>query len=598
MTACAESRLGLGQVWALHFASSFNIGAYRGPENLEILPTTEVHSHCMKKTIFTRVSTVVIIGIAAVLASCATVSGGTLQKVTKAEQGSGLPPKSTASPTPIVSKPDASKGLTVVTTPDGADVYLNGNFMGKTPLTMEKLARGRFKLEIQKDGYESIATWIDYPGDSMLYQTALVRITGYLSLTLSPPNAEVYIEGTGTERGIVEIPIGSYTVVARAFGYGEKSTKIVILPRSTTYLDIALEPVDFSVLELSALRTRINPDDPGMLGIMEVSFGVSGPGSGEITVENSSSAAVFSKELPPFTTWDYEYVWDLKSTDGQSLRDGDYRFILTGTGDDGVRDSREFAFRIDRTEHKTIRSLWSGSPGLMYAPSAEVLPDGGIQIAMLTAGGGFGTPLFRMPYLLSLRVGIKGDMELGISGGFIFGDSTPVVAGVSGRFPILRPGGGQGFSAAVDAKISFQYNPFVGVLVTDTFANFTGISVGLPLQFAIGPVSLLAGPNLIVSGWTPFDPAIPPAIAFASWAYLRAGILLDFGNVTGGVSASIRTAPFTSGILDVALPFQTAAEVHWLLPSTHVVVSGVIIGEMENASNFYFLGGLGFSLIY
>jgi hypothetical protein len=51
-------------------------------------------------------------------------------------------------------------------------------------------------------------------------------------------------------------------------------------------------------------------------------------------------------------------------------------------------------------------------------------------------------------------------------------------------------------------------------------------------------------------------------------------------------------------VLSIAVPFQAAAEVHWLVPGTHVVLSGIGMGEIEDFENFYFLGGLGFGLIY
>jgi hypothetical protein len=364
-------------------------------------------------------------------------------------------------------------------------------------------------------------------------------------------------------------------------------------------VDITLEPVDFSITRLSALDSTINPDDPGMLGILEASFSVTGPGTGEVSVFDASSNTVYRQELPPFTTWDYSYTWDCRGSEGQPLADGEYRFVLSGQdADNGAQDSEELVFRLDRTVRKTLRTIWSGSSGLMYAPSAEVLPDGGAQLAMLGVAGLLGTPLFRAPFQLTTRIGLGGAFELDVNGGFIFSESAPFFLGAAGRFPLFRASSGQGFAAAVEAKASFQFNPLIGVLTTDTLSNFTGLSIGLPLQYTLGPASILASASVIATLWNPYDMGEPPSVGFSSWAYFRGGILLDFGSISGGISAGARTAPFTSGSLAMAVPFQAAAEINWLVPRTHIVLSAIAMGEIEDFANFYLLGGIGFSLIY
>jgi hypothetical protein len=547
-----------------------------------------------------RLSFLFLAPLLVALVSCATVSGGTLAKVTATEKGDGIPKKSNASQNQSSVKPSSSKGLQIISDPDGAEVFLNGNLMGKTPLVIEKLEKGRYQIEINKSGYEIVVTWIDYPGDSMLFQTALVRITGYLRLSVSPPGSLVFVEGESVDQGLLELPIGSYNVLARAFGYGDQRAKIVIFPRSTTSLDIALLTVAFSISRLSALRTTLNPDDPGLLGYLEVSFGVTGPGTGEIAVIDSSSNTVYRRPLPPFTTWDYTFTWDLRGSDNQPLPDGEYRLVLSGIGsDNGAQAADELNFRVDRSGRKTLRTLWSGSSGLMYAPSADVLPDGGIHMSLIGTAGLIGTPLFRAPVQLSMRIGVGGSLEIDLQTGMIFSDSAaPFTLGIAGRYPLIKAARGQGFSAAVDAKITCQYNPMVGVLTTDTFSNFTGLSAGIPLQYTLGPASLLAGADVIATWWNPYDTGVPPTLGFSSWAYLRTGVLLDFGSISGGISVSARTVPFTSGSLSFATPFQAAAEVHWLMPGTHLVLSGIAMSEIEDYANFYLLGGFGFGLIY
>jgi hypothetical protein len=547
---------------------------------------------------------------AVILSSCVTSSGGTFAKTAGAEQAARPPQgRNPPGPPPVPANPAESvspgvtttpaRGLLVVTNPTDAEVYINGRYMGRTPLVLEDLDRGAYQLTLRKDGYYEVVSWVNFSGESMRYESNLVRVTGFLQLTVSPPESEITVGGQSVSSGMIELPTGSYDLRIRAFGYGEHHEQIVITEKGVTPVSAELSPVAFSISRADSSKSAVNPANPGILGTLEVSWEVSGPGTGEVAILGPSGETVFKDTLPDFTTWSQRYTWVPRGASGAALDDGEYRLVISGRGPDlGEQETAEVPFRIDRSGRISARSSWSGSSGLLFAPSAEILPAESFQVMFLGAGGPH-QGLLRAPLQLSARIGIANAAELGIEAGVILTEqAAPISAGVSGKLPLLRAGPGGGFSAAVEAKAALQVDPASGILLTDTFTNFTGVSVGIPLQLTGGPLSALIDGGIIGSLWTVSYSSIAgsQSASPAVWLYLRAGLLLDLGSVTGGVSLAARTQPLPD--LTIAFPFQAGAELHWLIPGTHLLASAVFLGEVDDKWDYYFLGGGGLGFLY
>jgi hypothetical protein len=62
----------------------------------------------------------------------------------------------------------------------------------------------------------------------------------------------------------------------------------------------------------------------------------------------------------------------------------------------------------------------------------------------------------------------------------------------------------------------------------------------------------------------------------------------------------VRTQPLPGGFpaIGSAVPLQTGAEVHWLVPGTRILVSAIVAGEFDSASSYYFMGGGGLGFLY
>jgi hypothetical protein len=408
----------------------------------------------------------------------------------------------------------------------------------------------------------------------------------------------VSIGGRPVSPGLTQLPVGTYAVIARLFGYTDFQEQVTIEDRSTASLDISLSPAEFAVGSLSVPRPAVNPENPGLLGVLEAGFSVTGPGSGTVSIRDGASTEVFSQALPEFTAWDQSFIWNVRDASGHALADGSYTLVVTahGAGSDQSVE-REIAIRIDRTLKVGPRSLWSGSAGLLYAPVAESLPAGDFQVGILGAGVADG-PLFQAPIMLGARIGFAGRFEVDALGGFIASTTATSFGGsVAARWNLLSQTGANGFSSAVQAKISMWLTPglsAVSVLADDTFANSSGISVEVPFELSLGPVNFMLSAGAVGSLWYPGQLTTSPV----AWLYLRGGIMLEAGPVMAGISASTRTEPLPGGVAFIAspMPFQAGAEIHWMIPGSRLVLSGLFAGEYEN--DFIFMGGAGLGLLY
>jgi hypothetical protein len=560
------------------------------------------------------IAMVLVIAVLAVL-SCATSSGTLVHRVADSEaadkktpptpdDGVGREPQTNPDEPRIwikdryhgTSSVDA-EGLTIRTDPDGASVWLNNAYQGTTPLVIENLRKGTYRLLITLEGYREILIWLDYSGDPMLYEIGLVPILGFVDVKVTPPEAEVTLGDRRISPGITPVPVGSYAVKASAFGYADWRSRVRIWENAVTPITVELEPAAFAVSTPSIARSVVNPGNPGLLGSLEVRFDVTAPGSGAIAVLDRLGQTVHREPLPEFQTWSQRWSW----RPPDALPDGDYAFVISGLGRDGIESRQEGRFTIDRTERIAARGTWSGGSGLLYVSTAEALPARSLQATL--AGVAYVDPvedLLQAPVLLSVRAGLGDNLEINVSAGAILtGAVPPVVGSVSIRWAFLPPSSPFGLGAAVQAKAAMQGVPALGMLTTDTFANFSGLSLGVPLQLTLGPFSLLAEPAIIVSAWrVDYGSGPVTSTSPAAWMYWKAGLMFDRGPIVAGVSASARSLPFPNGPFSFDLPVQAGVEAHLLLPGTHLLVGGILAGEFAGSSDWYLMGGVSLGLLF
>jgi hypothetical protein len=550
-----------------------------------------------------------IIGVTVFLliSSCATSRGTTLDTALAAQSSTGeTDGKDATNGGSTAEKPKAEEtGLKVSSSPSGAEVWIDGSYRGTTPCRTDDISPGRHLITVRKYGYYESSSWVNYAGTSMTYRVDLVEIVGFLQLYVEPAGSVVSIDGMPTGSGTKRLRIGSHEVSIKAFGYQEFRQSVVIEENAVYQLTVTLSPAAFAITSFTVPKTAVNPENPGLLGYLEIRFSVTGPGSGEITVIDAVSNAVYRESLPRFDTWNQTFAWNAGDSSGRILPDGKYTINLEAWGNGAEpTEKRETMITIDRSLKIAARSLWSGSSGLLYVPAAEALPQGDFQISALAAGIGTGlSSAFQVPIVIGARTGLGNDFELDASGALIASSaSTSLKAGIALRRVLSRPRGSFGLASALQAKLSYQYNQGRrAVLLTDSFADFSGLSVELPVKLVLGPAALLFSAGAAGSLWYPYRFAADgsPRLDPVAWLYLRGGISFETGPVVAGISASLRTGPLPDLNPNAAqLPWQAGAEVHWLIPRSRFVLSAIVAGEYEDSVNYYFMGGGGVGFLY
>ncbi|MBF0227940.1 MAG: PEGA domain-containing protein [Desulfobacterales bacterium] len=131
--------------------------------------------------------------------------------------------------------------LEVKSEPKGAEVYVNGESKGLTPLKLENLKPGSYEIKISKEGYEEYSGSVSVVGSKTASVDRNLReILGSISIKSSPSGAEVYVEGSRkgtTPLTLDKVKPGSYNVKISKEGYEEYSGSVSVAGNKTATVD-------------------------------------------------------------------------------------------------------------------------------------------------------------------------------------------------------------------------------------------------------------------------------------------------------------------------------------------------------------------------
>jgi formylglycine-generating enzyme required for sulfatase activity/serine/threonine protein kinase len=123
--------------------------------------------------------------------------------------------------------------LKVETTPDGAQVYIDGKNVGQTPLQLNEVKRGKVKIIVYKKGFDVWEQEIMIePSKVSEVNAVLVSSFGSLKVETTPDGAQVYIDGKKQGESpleLKELKKGSHEVVFKKEGYKDFSQSIEVL---------------------------------------------------------------------------------------------------------------------------------------------------------------------------------------------------------------------------------------------------------------------------------------------------------------------------------------------------------------------------------
>ncbi len=124
--------------------------------------------------------------------------------------------------------------IRVDSSPQGADVFVDGRFVGTTPVSYGARA-GTREVVIEASGFESFRRVVDLAGGgTVTISTGLnaIRRTGTVSFTSSPSGAEVFVDGQRigvTPTGDVALDEGNYQAQYRLAGFQETDVSFSVV---------------------------------------------------------------------------------------------------------------------------------------------------------------------------------------------------------------------------------------------------------------------------------------------------------------------------------------------------------------------------------
>lgn len=159
------------------------------------------------------------------------------------------PPRETSPPpeerpVSVAGKPGS---LSISSDPSGADVHINSEFKGKTPLRLNNVTPGTLKIAVSKDGYMRQTTTVKLsPGESKSVGTIkLGGMFGEISVNSMPPRATVVLDGEITSRTPVtfrKVPRDKkHTIRIRLDGYRDWETTVSLSDKESKKFDVQLE---------------------------------------------------------------------------------------------------------------------------------------------------------------------------------------------------------------------------------------------------------------------------------------------------------------------------------------------------------------------
>jgi len=171
----------------------------------------------------------------------------------------------TADLDPIPPPPVTKGNLSVISTPSGASVILNGTPKGPTPLLINDVTAGGYTLRVESAGYT--------PREEDIIVTA--GLTTYINWTLIPipiTNGTVSVQSTpsgasvtlnGTPKGptpllINDVTAGGYTLRVESAGYTPREVDIIVTAGLTTYVNWTLLPIPPTTGNVSVKSTPSN----------------------------------------------------------------------------------------------------------------------------------------------------------------------------------------------------------------------------------------------------------------------------------------------------------------------------------------------------
>lgn len=183
------------------------------------------------------------------------------------------PPPEPVQPKPVAEEkpaPTPSLGtLTVITSPSGAQVKVDGKDRGKTPLTITDAQPGERKVEVSRPGHVSATKTVAIrAGQSAMVEVKLEAKTARIHVD-APENATVSIDGKNVGIGPVtkDVAEGELKIIVEKDGFAPFTQNVTARTGETVNVTARLHPLGKGTINVTAIpwaNVSLNGKDVGV----------------------------------------------------------------------------------------------------------------------------------------------------------------------------------------------------------------------------------------------------------------------------------------------------------------------------------------------
>jgi len=144
--------------------------------------------------------------------------------------------------------------IDVQSQPEGSDIHLDGNMVGKTPMVIENVSKGFHTIKITKNNFETSEDVINISAGATYNYTKSITQLGTLDISSNPDNVKININGEMTYKTPWkgELETGNHNITFTKANYFDKSLNVNLMPGEKKSLNIILDP------NMMAINKRIS----------------------------------------------------------------------------------------------------------------------------------------------------------------------------------------------------------------------------------------------------------------------------------------------------------------------------------------------------
>ena len=173
--------------------------------------------------------------------------------------------------------------------PTKAEIFIDGNDVGMTPVTIDNVKTGKHLVEVKLDGYEVWSKQINVETKKKTSLTAeLITKYGSIALSSEPTKAKIFLDGievSTTPASLRSVPNGTHLVEVRMDGYSVWEKSVSVEHGKETVLSAILQVKTGSATIKSQPKNAKIYLDGKYVGTTPESIPSINPGTHEIKVE-------------------------------------------------------------------------------------------------------------------------------------------------------------------------------------------------------------------------------------------------------------------------------------------------------------------------